>query len=123
MATRLRMNDHKSGHAGGATGARSYPLGYSDGEFARLERQGRLFHDLTEDVLVRAGLAPGMRVLDVGCGIGDVSLLAASLVGPGGTVLGIDRSPDAIETAARRAAAACQRRGRFAVAEVEDFSW
>jgi ubiquinone/menaquinone biosynthesis C-methylase UbiE len=47
-----------------------------------------------------------MRVLDVGCGVGDVSLLAAELVGPTGAVLGVDRSPEAIETATRRVARA-----------------
>ena len=58
-----------------------YPLGYSETEFKRLERQGAFLRDLTEDVLRRAGLAAGMHVLDVGCGVGDVSLLAATLVG------------------------------------------
>jgi ubiquinone/menaquinone biosynthesis C-methylase UbiE len=57
---------------------------------------------------VRAGVGPGMRVLDVGCGVGDVSLLAGRLVGPTGSVLGVDRSSEAIETAARRTAQAGQ---------------
>ena len=79
-----------------------YALGYSDDEFGRLERQGGYYRDLTEDVLVRAGIGEGMRVLDVGCGVGDVSLIAGRLVGPTGSVLGVDRSPEAIETAGRR---------------------
>ena len=65
---------------------RLYPLGYSETEFKRLERQGAFLRDLTEDVLRSAGLALGMHVLDVGCGVGDVSLLAATLVGPTGAV-------------------------------------
>lgn len=44
-----------------------------------------------------------MRVLDVGCGVGDVSLAAAEIVGPAGAVLGIDRSEDALLTARQRA--------------------
>ena len=64
--------------------------------------QSQLFGDLTEDVLRRAGIARGMRVLDVGCGVGDVSLMAAKMVGPGGFVLGVDQSPDAIAVAERR---------------------
>jgi ubiquinone/menaquinone biosynthesis C-methylase UbiE len=36
------------------------------------------YGELTEDLLRRAGIAPGMRVVDVGCGTGDVSLLVAS---------------------------------------------
>src|SRR5262245_54799563 len=36
-----------------------------------------------------------MRVVDIGCGVGDLSEMAARLVGPSGTLLGIDRSPEA----------------------------
>jgi SAM-dependent methyltransferase len=63
-----------------STGADSYALGYSDAEFRRLKFQGEYLRDFTADVLRRAGIAPGMRVLDIGCGVGDVSLLAAEIV-------------------------------------------
>ena len=99
----------------------TYALGYSESEFKRLESQGRFFRDLTEDVLRRAGVAPGMRVLDIGCGVGDVSLLAAELVGPSGAVLGVDSSAEAISTAQSRAAAAALNRVRFYVAELDAF--
>ena len=36
---------------------------------------------------------PGMRVLDIGSGIGDVAMLAAEMVGPNGRVVGIDKDP------------------------------
>lgn len=49
------------------------------------------------------GLAPGMRVLDLGCGQGDLSRFVTTLVGPGGEVVGVDRSEAAL-TAARAAA-------------------
>ena len=101
---------------------RTYPLGYSDGEFKRLEQQDLFLIDLTEDVLRRAGVAPGMRVLDVGCGVGSVSQLAAWLVGPSGAVLGIDRSREAIDSARRRTAAAGQHWAHFATVELESFS-
>jgi cyclopropane fatty-acyl-phospholipid synthase-like methyltransferase len=102
--------DHKPTDDSRATGTdrRAYPMGYSEGEFERLERQGAFLYDLTEDVLRRAGIKPGMRVLDVGCGAGDVSMLAGALVGPSGAVLGIDRSTQAVEIAKRRGAAAGQ---------------
>jgi cyclopropane fatty-acyl-phospholipid synthase-like methyltransferase len=54
----------------------SYPLGYSEDEARRLAAQGAFFEDLTGDVLHRAGIGPGMHVLDLGCGVGDVSFLA-----------------------------------------------
>ena len=45
---------------------------------------------MTERLLVDAGVGPGMRVLDVGCGNGNVSILLAKLVGETGEVAGID---------------------------------
>ena len=47
-----------------------------------------------------------MRVLDLGCGLGDVAFLAGEWVGPSGSVLGIDRSAEAIATAKQRMARA-----------------
>jgi SAM-dependent methyltransferase len=44
-----------------------------------------------------------MRVLDLGCGVGDVSLLAAELVGPTGSVVGIDRDPAVLTISRERA--------------------
>jgi SAM-dependent methyltransferase len=64
-----------------------------------------------------------MRVLDIGCGVGDVSLLAGRLVGPTGFVLGVDRSADAIDVAERRASQAGQCYWtRFTAAELDAFS-
>jgi cyclopropane fatty-acyl-phospholipid synthase-like methyltransferase len=80
----------------------SYPLGYTEDEARRLAAQAVFFEDLTRDVLRRAGIGLGMQVLDLGCGVGDVSLLAADMVGAAGTVLGIDRNASSIETARRR---------------------
>lgn len=99
----------------------SYALGYSESEFKRLESQGAFFRDLTADVLGRAGIVSGMRVLDIGCGVGDVSLLAAELVGPSGTVVGMDRSAEAIGMAHRRAVATSQHWVHFCLAELDSF--
>jgi len=81
-----------------------YALGHNHDELQRLIGQGRWLGELTEQVLRAAGLRPGMRVLDVGCGAGDVSFLAATLVGRDGSVVGVDRSGEAIALAKRRAA-------------------
>src|SRR5260370_18507356 len=80
-----------------------YVLGNSAQEQERLKLQGRFLEKWTEQVLLSAGLEPGMSVLDLGCGMGDVSLLAARLVGPTGRVTGIDRDPIVIEKARERA--------------------
>ena len=64
--------------------------------------QARMLRPYTEKFFRAAGLVPGMRVLDVGSGMGDVALLAADIVGPGGRVLGIDRDAAALDNARRR---------------------
>jgi len=81
-------------------------LTHTNSELERLIEQARFFGDLTEQVLRLAGLEPGMRVLDIGCGTGDVSFLAAKLVGTEGEVIGVDKSPAATALASQRAAAA-----------------
>jgi ubiquinone/menaquinone biosynthesis C-methylase UbiE len=54
--------------------------------------------------LVRlARLEPGQSVLDVGCGTGSLAIAAKRRVGPGGTVRGIDASPELIARARRKA--------------------
>jgi SAM-dependent methyltransferase len=50
-----------------------------------------------------AGVGPGMRVLDLGSGAGDVALLAGELVGPGGEVVGVELDESLIDTAQSRA--------------------
>ncbi len=97
-----------------------YALGHAADELDRLITFGRFFGDLTEHVLHLAGLAPGMRVLDVGCGPGDVTFLAAKLVGPEGTVIGVDLSPEAIETARQRAAAVGLTNVHFVTQDLSD---
>ena len=54
-------------------------------------------------ILAEAGIRPGMRVLDLGCGAGDATFVAADLVGSGGSVVGVDHSPDALARARLRA--------------------
>jgi ubiquinone/menaquinone biosynthesis C-methylase UbiE len=85
-------------------GPSGHLLGHADTEIQRLLLQGRLYNDHTEHALRLAGVQPGMRVLDVGCGPGDVSFVAARLVGSTGTVLGVDASSDVVELARARAA-------------------
>ena len=53
------------------------------------------------------GIAPGMRVLDVGCGDGDLSRFLADLVGPTGEVVAVDRSDAALTAARATMADAC----------------
>lgn len=76
-----------------------YVLGHSDHEMARLRAQARFLEPVTRQFLREAGITPGMRVLDVGSGGGEVAFLTAELVGEAGIVLGTDRAPAAVATA------------------------
>lgn len=68
-------------------------------EIARLIRQAVMVRPITQRFSDSAGIGPGMRVFDIGCGPGDVSLQVADLVGPAGRVFGIDPNGDAIAPA------------------------
>ena len=98
----------------------SYLLGEDTGELDRLNLQDRFFAGPTEEGLIRAGLRAGMRVLDLGCGAGDVTLTAASIVGETGSVLGVDRSAKAVDSANARIASQGLASTRCVVGEVDD---
>ena len=85
----------------------------------RLERQAEFFNPLTERVFRDAGLMPGMRVLDLGSGAGDVAMLAARLVGPNGDVIGVERDPAAVVAATARVERAGLSNVRFAQGDVQ----
>ena len=87
----------------GTKHSNDYVLGSSDFEHDRLVRQAQMLDPYTRRAFVDAGLAPGQRVLDVGSGMGDVAMLAASIVGPTGTVIGVDRAQDSLTKARERA--------------------
>ncbi len=53
--------------------AHQYVLGHSEHELERLEAQAYLINPITERFFRAAGVGPGMRVLDVGSGAGDVA--------------------------------------------------
>lgn len=80
----------------------TYLLGHDPAELARLEHQARMLAPATRAILELAGIRPGMRVLDLGTGPGDVAFEVASLVGPTGSVVGVDQSVKALALAAHR---------------------
>jgi ubiquinone/menaquinone biosynthesis C-methylase UbiE len=104
----------------GSTAESDYQLGHDHAELERLSRQGRMLAPATRIILDEAGLLPGMRVLDLGSGMGDLAFVAAELIGPTGQVVGVDRSPDTVAQANIRA----RRRGlghvRFVVGDIHD---
>ncbi|MCI0435091.1 MAG: class I SAM-dependent methyltransferase [Gemmatimonadetes bacterium] len=97
-----------------------YVLGHTERELDRLDLQGALYRDVTRCAMIDAGIGEGTRVLDIGCGSGDVSFLAAELVGPHGFVLGIDREAITVEAARRRASDRGATHVEFRIANVRD---
>jgi 2-polyprenyl-3-methyl-5-hydroxy-6-metoxy-1,4-benzoquinol methylase len=81
----------------------AYMLGHADQELERLQLQASIVAGITRRLIRECGIGPGMRVLDIGCGVGDVSMLLAETVGETGHVVAFDREPLAIETARDRA--------------------
>jgi ubiquinone/menaquinone biosynthesis C-methylase UbiE len=99
-----------------------YILGHEQSEIDRLMVQSAVMRPFTERVFKAAGMSTGMRVLDLGCGPGDVSMLAANLVGPSGSVIGIDRSLEVISIAERRAGQAGLSHVSFKNVALEKFA-
>ncbi len=69
-----------------------YVLGTGSDESVRLGLQHRLWSASTHLLWERAGVQPGMTVLDLGCGPGHATMDLAQIVGPTGRVIGIDES-------------------------------
>ena len=101
--------------------APTYVLGHSDLEIERLQLQASLIDGITSRLIRECGIAPGMNVLDIGCGAGDVSMLVADAVGPSGKVVAFDREPRAIETARIRSQKRGYRNIEFVVTSDEEW--
>ena len=85
----------------------------------RLRLIARIFRPATLSLLARAGLRPGMKCLDVGCGGGDVTFELARLVEPGGSVVAIDFDEVKIDLARAEAKAQHLANIDFRVADIE----
>ncbi len=99
----------------------SYVLGHADPEVERLQFQADIIAGVSRRLIRECGIGPGMRVLDIGCGAGHMSMLLAEAVGDTGSVVAFDREARVIETARASALAAGHRQIEFVVASDQAF--
>jgi arsenite methyltransferase len=92
---------------------------YSAEQLAELPDGARAWALGVGNPLREAGLREGEVVVDLGCGAGIDSVLAAVQVGPGGRAIGVDLLPDMIERARAFAAEAGVDNVEFHQAEME----
>jgi SAM-dependent methyltransferase len=97
-----------------------YVLGSSEGEIRRLDGQAASIAGPTAGLLSAAGIGPGMRVLDLGTGLGHVAFQLAEMVGPEGSVVGVDREAPLLAVAEQRRTA---ENVRFVEADVRTASF
>jgi ubiquinone/menaquinone biosynthesis C-methylase UbiE len=98
-----------------------YALGSTDAEHDRLIRQAAIFNPVTERLLREAGVGSGQRVLDIGSGLGDVSMLVARLVGPSGKVVGVDNDASTLAKAQDRVVKAGLQNVSFIDSNIDRF--
>ena len=82
---------------------REYVLGTGSDELTRLSQQHRLWSNTAHEAWLAARIAPGQRVLDVGCGPGYAAFDLASLVTSRGAVGAVDESTNFIAYANEQA--------------------
>src|SRR6266545_2064172 len=112
----MSPSDHRGGAAADTEGktirwARLYDLGTTILSLGRVSALRRKMVEL-------AAIAPGERILDVGCGPGRLTILAGTVAGPSGEACGIDPAPEMVDLA-RRNAERADVEVRFQVGAIE----
>jgi SAM-dependent methyltransferase len=102
------------------TDSNEYALGSDAAEQERLIRQAAWLSAHTERFFRTAGVGTGQRVLDLGSGVGDVSWIAARIVGSAGEVVGAERDPRAVARATARATELGLEQVRFTQMDIAD---
>ncbi len=77
----------------------SYVIGVGKDDEERLALLNELFGDTSRNLLLKAGLKPGIRVLEIGCGTGNMTHWIARKIGENGHVTAVDNSGDQIKIA------------------------
>jgi ubiquinone/menaquinone biosynthesis C-methylase UbiE len=93
-----------------------YVLATGAQEVERLRLLQEAYGPQSQALFRRAGLHEGLRVVEIGCGSGNMTRWLATQVGAGGSVVGVDNSPAQVEQARRLADARGLANVRFVVA-------
>jgi len=99
-----------------------YFFGNTDAEHDRLIRQAILLTPVTERFFRDAGIAPGHRVLELGSGVADVTMLVSGIVGRSGEVVAIERDARTISRAQARTAEAGLHNINFVQTDIAEYS-
>jgi SAM-dependent methyltransferase len=95
-----------------------YVLATGQADVERLRILQDLYGPGSRDLLSRAGLAKGRRIAVLGCGSGNMSCWIAEQVGPTGSVVGVDASPEQVEQSRTLASRLGLSNASFIVADV-----
>jgi ubiquinone/menaquinone biosynthesis C-methylase UbiE len=96
---------HMTGQNGGSMTSSStgnqgqYALATGEQAVGRLKVLHSIYSPVGREVLLEAGIAPGMKVADFGCGTGTMTHTLASIIGVSGSVTGIDVNAPQLEQA------------------------
>ncbi|MDQ3988589.1 MAG: methyltransferase domain-containing protein [Actinomycetota bacterium] len=82
-----------------------YSLRLSDDEVVRYQWMAQRARETEAELWRLAGIVAGADVVDVGCGPGAILVAMADVVGPGGSVTGVDSDADAVDRASALVAA------------------
>jgi len=85
---------------------KEYILATGEAAASRLEMLEEIFGPHSRQLLVEAGLSKGLRIADIGCGTGPVSLWIGTQIGADGRVVGVDMSCEQLQVAQANAATA-----------------
>ena len=100
-----------------------YIIGTDAVEIARLGQQHAIWRESALAGWRRAGLRPGMTVMDVGAGPGYAAFDLARLVGPQGRVIAVDQAPGFLEALQTGAAARGLANIETVESDLADFDW
>ncbi|MEM9243338.1 MAG: class I SAM-dependent methyltransferase [Pseudomonadota bacterium] len=102
---------------------RNYLLGIDRGTLKRYQLFNQVYQPVTEEVFAKLAIKPDMRVLEVGCGIGQTACYMAEHVVPQGHVVAFDMSADLVEIAKQQAIAMGINNITFHCSKAETFDY